>query len=190
MKFIHDAAAHRLDGRQIDKGGSFAGPVSAFPRSPSHERMKENSKIKLRIYEMDDITGVAITAFGCSADGRHVWVTHRLRDGSEYRLVYPYEAAGHLITLFSHAARSAYLRRATCNPQEAVEGMDSNIIPVEEVRIGTAPDNSGAILHLTTADNVPIAAEIPASLLEDVAARLQHVLENLRAAVTPRGRIH
>jgi hypothetical protein len=142
---------------------------------------------------MADINGVAITditAFGCSDDGQHVWVTHRLRDGSEYRLVYPYGAAGHLITLFSHAARSAYARRATRNPQEAAEGMDSNVIPVDEVRIGTSPENAGAILHLTTADNVPIAVEVPIALLGDMAEQLQRVGDSLRGAAIPTRQMH
>ena len=35
---------------------------------------------------------------------------------------------------------------------------------VEEVRVGTSPGKSAAILHLTTADNVPLAVEIPVAI--------------------------
>ena len=48
-----------------------------------------------------------LTAAGSSDDGEHVWITHRLGDGSEYPLVYPYEAVGYLITVLTDAARSA-----------------------------------------------------------------------------------
>ena len=80
---------------------------------------------------MTDVTGVKIadlTECGSSDDGEHVWITHRLGDGSEYPLVYPYQAVGYLITVLTDAARSAYRRRAARNPQEAVQGMDSDII--------------------------------------------------------------
>jgi hypothetical protein len=59
---------------------------------------------------MADVTGVKIvdlTAAGSSDDGAHVWITHRLGDGSEYPLVYPYEAIGYLIMVLTDAARSA-----------------------------------------------------------------------------------
>ena len=118
---------------------------------------------------MADIRGVKVTDLtgsGSSDDGGHVWITHRLGDGSEYPLVYPYEAIGYLITVLTDAARSASRRRAARNPQEAAEGLNSNVIPVEEVRVGTSPENSGAILHLTTADNIPIAVELPVTFWE------------------------
>src|SRR2546423_14587583 len=59
---------------------------------------------------MADVSGVKIidlTAAGSSDDGEHVWITHRLGDGSEYPLIYPYEAVGYLITVLTDAARSA-----------------------------------------------------------------------------------
>ena len=70
---------------------------------------------------MADVTGVKIidlTAAGSSDDGEHVWITHRLGDGSEYPLVYPYEAVGYLITVLTDAARSASRRRSLQNPAE------------------------------------------------------------------------
>src|SRR5712671_7832332 len=96
--------------------------------------------------KMADIRGVKVTDLtgsGSSDDGGHVWITHRLGDGSEYPLVYPYEAIGYLITVLTDAARSASRRRVARNPQEAAEGLNSNVIPVEEVRVGTSPENSG-----------------------------------------------
>lgn len=134
---------------------------------------------------MANVTGVKVTdltAAGASDDGAHVWITHRLGDGREYPLVYPYEAIGYLITVLTDAARSASRRRVASNPQEAVGGLDSDVIPVEEVRVGTAPDNSGAILHLLTADQIPLAVELPAAVLKDVVEQLQHVLEQVGAA--------
>src|SRR5260221_11946560 len=104
---------------------------------------------------MPDIAGVSIveiTAFGWSEDGQHIWITHKLSDGSEYRLVYPYIAAGHLITLLTHAARAASARRVARKPPEAAEGMDSNGIAIEKDRIGVSEEKSEAILHLTTTD--------------------------------------
>jgi hypothetical protein len=142
---------------------------------------------------MPDIAGVSIievTAFGWSDDGQHIWIAHKLSDGSEYRLVYPYVAAGHLITMLTHAARSASARRVARNPLEATEGMNSNVIPIEEVRIGTSEENSEAILHLTTADNVPIAVGMPAALLGEVAEQSKRVFETLQGAARAKGRIH
>jgi hypothetical protein len=143
--------------------------------------------------KMPDIAGVSIveiTAFGWSEDGQHIWITHKLSDGSEYRLVYPYVAAGHLITMLTHAARSASARRIARNPLEATEGMDSNVIPIEEVRIGTSEDNSEAILHLTTTDNIPIAVGMPAALLGEVAEQSRRVLNSLQGAARAKGQIH
>jgi hypothetical protein len=140
---------------------------------------------------MPEIAGVSIveiTAFGWSEDGQHIWITHKLSDGSEYRLVDPYVAAGHLITMLTHAARSASARRAARNPLEAAEGMDSNVIAIEEVRIGIAED--GAILHLTTTDNVPIAVGMPAALLGEVAEQSKRVFESLQGAARTKKHIH
>jgi len=142
---------------------------------------------------MADIRGVKVTdltASGSSDDGGHVWITHRLGDGSEYPLVYPYEAIGYLITALTDAARSASRRRVARNPQEATEGLNSNVIPVEEVRVGTSPANSGAILHLTTADNIPIAVELPITLLGAVADELRRVLESRRSVGDGRRQLH
>jgi hypothetical protein len=142
---------------------------------------------------MAEINGVAIaeiTAFGCSDDGQHIWITHKLRDGSEHRLVYPYGAAGHLITLFSQAARSASERRLAVNPEEAAAGFDSNVIPVEEVRVGTAPGSDAAILHLTTTDNVPIAVALPPPLLSALIDQLQHVGDGLHVGGAAKRRLH
>src|SRR5690349_665161 len=119
---------------------------------------------------MADITGVKIldlTACGASDDGEHVWITHRLGDGTEYPLVYPFEAVGYLITVLADAARSAQRRRIARNPHEVVEGSDAAAMPVEAARVGTAPDNAAAILHFTTADGVSIALEIPATGLPE-----------------------
>jgi hypothetical protein len=138
---------------------------------------------------MSDVTGVKIadlTECGSSDDGEHVWITHRLGDGSEYPLVYPYQAVGYLITVLTDAARSAYRRRAARNPQEAVQGMDSDIIPIDEVRVGTAPDKSGAILHLTTGDGIPIAVQIPVPLLANLGGEVARVLRTVGPAAGKR----
>lgn len=140
---------------------------------------------------MSNVAGIKITdstELGSSDDGEHVWITHRLGDGSEYPLIYPYQTVGYLITAITDAARSAYRRRATRNPAEAAEGMDSNLIPIEEVRVGTAPDKSAAILHLTTADGIPIAAYIPAALLANLARELARVMQTVDSA--PDRRLH
>jgi hypothetical protein len=143
--------------------------------------------------KMADIRGLKVTDLtgsGSSDDGGHVWITHRLGDGSEYPLVYPYEAIEYLITVLTDAARSASRRRVARNPQEATEGLNSNVIPVEEVRVGTSPENSGAILHLTTADNIPIAVELPVALLGEVADQLRRVLESRRSVGDGGRRLH
>src|ERR1700726_2917293 len=101
---------------------------------------------------MADVTGIKITdltACGTSDDGEYVWITHRLGDGTEYPLIYPFEAGGYLITVLADAARSVQRRRLTANPGEAAEGADTDIIPIDAARVGTAPDGSGALLHLT-----------------------------------------
>jgi hypothetical protein len=142
---------------------------------------------------MSEITGVSITevtAFGWSKDGQHIWITHKLGDGSEYRLVYPYVASGRLITMLAHATRSASEQRALRNPLEAAEGMDANVIPVEEIRLGTAPENAGVILHLTTADNVPIAVEFPVALLQELIDQAQRLLKSLQGTAFQKGQMH
>jgi hypothetical protein len=142
---------------------------------------------------MADVTGVKIidlTAAGSSDDGEHVWITHRLGDGSEYPLVYPYEAVGYLITVLTDAARSASRRRSAQNPAEAGEGLNTNVIPVEEIRVGTSTETSGAILHLTTTDNIPIAVELPVAVLGDVVEQLQHVLKRAQSRESSGRRLH
>jgi hypothetical protein len=142
---------------------------------------------------MTEITGVAITdltAFGSSDDGRHVWVTHRLPDGSEYRLMYPYEAIGFLMSVLADAARTAYRRRAAGNPREAAEGMDSKVIAAAEVRVGTSPNGSGAILHLTTNDNIPIAFDVPMAQLGEVVEQLQRILDTHQSATRVGRHLH
>ena len=142
---------------------------------------------------MADVAGVKIidlTAAGSSDDGEHVWITHRLGDGSEYPLVYPYEAVGYLITVLTDAARSASRRRSLQNPAEAGEGLNTNVIAVEEVRVGTSPETSGAILHLTTADTIPIAVELPVAVLADVVEQLQHVLKRAERKERSGTRLH
>jgi hypothetical protein len=113
-----------------------------------------------------------------------------LGDGSEYPLVYPYEAVGYLITVLTDAARSASRRRIAQNPTEASEGLNTNVIAVEEARVGTSLETSGAILHLTTADNIPIAVELPLAILGDVVEQLQHVLKRVQEGSTGAKRLH
>src|SRR6202048_5433166 len=133
--------------------------------------------------KMADIRGVKVTDLtgsGSSDDGGHVWITHRLGDGSEYPLVYPYEAIGYLITVLTDAARSASRRRIAQNPTEAGEGLNTNVIPVEEARVGTSPEASGAILHLTTAANTPLALGLAVAGLDEVVEQLQVVLQRMQ----------
>jgi hypothetical protein len=142
---------------------------------------------------MADVSGVKIidlTGAGSSDDGEHVWITHRLGDGSEYPLIYPYEAVGYLITVLTDAARSASRRRIAQNPVEANEGLNTNIIPVEEVRVGTSPGKSAAILHLTTTDNLPLAVELPVGILGEVVERLQQVLARVQVGSNGGKRLH
>jgi hypothetical protein len=142
---------------------------------------------------MAGVAGVKIidlTAAGSSDDGEHVWITHRLGDGSEYPLVYPYEAVGYLITVLTDAVRAASRRRITQNPTEAGEGLNTKVIPVEEARVGTSPEASGAILHLTTADNIPLAVELPAAILGEVVEQLQHVLKRVQGGSGSGKRLH
>jgi hypothetical protein len=130
---------------------------------------------------MADISGVKITdltACGASEDGEHIWITHRLGDGTEYPLIYPFEAVGYLITVLADAARSAQRRRINRHPREREEGADTEVIPVQTARVGVSQDNSTALVHLTTADQVPIAFELQPELLRDLIEQLQ------RAAAT------
>ena len=126
---------------------------------------------------MADVAGVKIidlTAAGSSDDGEHVWITHRLGDGSEYPLVYPYEAVGYLITVLTDAARSASRRRIAQNPDRSRRGAEHERDTGRGGK-GWAPRRRrpGAILHLTTADNIPLAVELPAAVLGEVVEQLQ-----------------
>ena len=141
---------------------------------------------------MANISGVKITdltACGTSEDGEHVWITHRLGDGTEYPLVYPFEAVGYLITVLAETARSAQRRRVARNPREAVEGVDTDAVPVQAARVGTSADNSAAMLHVTTADGVPIALELPGAAIPDLIEQLQRVATNLALPAASR-RLH
>jgi hypothetical protein len=73
---------------------------------------------------------------------------------------------------------------------EADEGLNTNVIPVEEVRVGTSPEKSAAILHLTTADSIPIAVELPVAVLGDVVEQLQHVLKRAERKERSGRRLH
>jgi hypothetical protein len=131
---------------------------------------------------MADISGVKITdltACGASDDGEHIWITHRLGDGTEYPLIYPFEAVGYLITVLADAARSAQRRRIARDSRETEEGANTEVIPVQAARVGTSPDNSAALLHLTTADQVPIAVELKPELLRELINQLQQAAEAL-----------
>jgi hypothetical protein len=95
-----------------------------------------------------------------------------------------------LITVLTDAARSASRRRSLQNPAEAGDGLNTNVIAVEEVRVGTSPDTSGAILHLTTADRIPIAVELRVAVLGDVVEQLQHVLKRAERKERSGTRLH
>jgi len=131
---------------------------------------------------MAGISGVKITdltACGASDDGEHIWITHRLGDGTEYPLIYPFEAVGYLITVLADAARSALRRRIAHHPREREEGADANVIPLHAARVGVSDDNSVALLHLTTADQVPIAVELKPEMLGDLIEQLQQAAKTL-----------
>lgn len=136
--------------------------------------------------DMDGIKIIDLTACGSSDDGEHVWITHRLGDGAEYPLVYPFEAVGYLIAVLMDVARSARRRRVDRNADEAVEGSDIDVLPIAEIRVGTSPDESAAMLHLTTADQVQIAAELPAPILTDLIEQLRRVADAIGTAIPPR----
>ena len=158
-----------------------------------YSAMLISETLRARTSNMASVTGVKVTdltAAGASDDGEHVWITHRLGDGSEYPLVYPYEAVGYLITVLTDAARSASRRRIDQRPQEGAEGLNSNIVPVEEVRVGISPDNSAAIIHLTTVDKIPIAVEIPRAVLSEVVDQLRHAQERLEGRASGSKRLH
>jgi len=46
--------------------------------------------------------------------------------------------------------------------------------------VGTAPEAARAILHLTTADSIPLAVELRVAILREVVEQLQHVLERVQ----------
>jgi len=81
--------------------------------------------------------------------------------------------------VLADAARSAQQRRVARNPREREEGANAEVIPVQAARVGTSPDNSAALLHLTTADQVPIAVELKPELLRELIEQLQRVADNL-----------
>jgi hypothetical protein len=97
---------------------------------------------------------------------------------------------GYLITVLTDAVRSASRRRIAQNPAEADEGLNTNVVAVEEVRVGTSPGKSAAILHLTTADNVLLAVELPVAILGEVVDQLQQVLTQVQGGSTGGKRFH
>lgn len=56
--------------------------------------------------------------------------------------------------------------------------------------MGTLPEASGAILHLTTADHIPLAVELPVAILEEVVEQLQDVLSRLQGRSSGGKRLH
>src|SRR5437899_8515282 len=87
----------------------------------------------------------------------------------------------------TQVAPCGQLPRVARNPQEATEGLDSNVIPIGEVRVGTSEENSEAILHLTTTDNIPIAVGMPAGSLARSRNNRSVCLRACKAPLAPRG---
>src|SRR3954454_23995840 len=144
----------RLDRRQFLVGVTNGRACPAFREVAMSCHSRAGAREGGRKTHMADVSGVKITdltACGTSDDGEHVWSTHRLGGGTEYPLVYPFEAVGYLITVLAETARSAQRRRIARNPREVVEGADVDAIPIEAARVGTSPENSAAMLHVTTA---------------------------------------
>jgi hypothetical protein len=63
-------------------------------------------------------------------------------------------------------------------------------VAVEEVKVGTSPGKSGAILHLTTADSIPLAVELPAAILGEVVEQLQDALKRVQGGSNGDKRLH
>jgi hypothetical protein len=68
--------------------------------------------------------------------------------------------------------------------------LNTNIVPVKEVRVGTTPDGSTAIVHLTTVDKIPIAVELPSAVLGEFVEQLGHVLQRLDGGARSGKRLH
>jgi hypothetical protein len=75
-------------------------------------------------------------------------------------------------------------------PRGGRRGAQHNVIPVEEVRVGTSPAKSAVILHLMTADYVPLAVEMPVVILREVVEQLQQVLARVQGGSTGGKRLH
>jgi hypothetical protein len=67
--------------------------------------------------------------------------------------------------------------------------VDTDEIPVQAARVGTAADNSAAMLHVSTADGVPLALELPGAAVPDLIEQLQRVATNLTLPAVSR-RLH
>ena len=132
---------------------------------------------------MSDITGVAITdvtQYGSAEDGRKVWVKHKFADGTEQVFIYRHEIVGHLIELLKKASNDSYSIRITRNPQEAREGIFSDVVLLKEIQVGASPEYDGPLLQMLTIDNIPVAFEAPWSLIEPFSRQLPDALKTMR----------
>ena len=76
------------------------------------------------------------------------------------------------------------------HPEEVLDGADVNIIPATQVRVGTAPSDLGAILHLTTAERLALAVELPFGVLDEVIEQLQRVRQAISSTGAARRLLH
>lgn len=95
---------------------------------------------------------------GVANDGQLLFLDVVDDTGADYRLAYPYQAAGALIAQLLAAAREGHGRRAASNPEADPSGGSSGswLLKPQRVAIALAPDRSTVVLRFHIAEGAHI----------------------------------
>jgi len=95
---------------------------------------------------------------GVANDGRLLFLDIVDDTGVDYRLAFPYQAAGALIAELLAAARQGHERRAASNPKAGPSGGSSGswLLKPQRVAIALTPDRSTVVLRFHIAEGAQI----------------------------------
>ncbi len=112
---------------------------------------------------------------GVANDGRLLFLDISDDMGADYRLAFPYQAAGALIAELLAAARQGHDRRAASNPKADPSGGSSGswLLKPQRVAIALTPDRSTVVLRFHIAEG----AQIEVGVSQDDLPKLQEALD-------------
>lgn len=112
---------------------------------------------------------------GVANDGRLLFLDIVDDTGVDYRLAFPYQAAGALIAELLAAARQGHERRAASNPKAGPSGGSSGswLLKPQRVAIALTPDRSTVVLRFHIAEG----AQIEVGISQDDLPKLREALD-------------